>query len=525
MATRAIRPKRDDTMLAGWQSMPEQAPSDIRAEQPTVARVLAMVGVLLCAVGLLAMVAPVWNWGYIVSAGWGFFFLSLGVNLVLFHAFADRDLQFRRIYMVLGLGLIGVAGVLRVLPYGGGLGAYFVPVGIPFLGLGLLFLIAVIRHETEPGLQVFLIRVIGVLGAVMALVGLFVGQFSADFLGVEGLLLLVLALLYLSGFIAMADSPQTGYRAGLALGIIAAVSLGITLLRILWPVLFNTEAGAGFMVPSGMILMCMSLVYLGVSLAICSDWPLVVLVRRELAGFFYSPIAYLVILALVLVSWVNFFLFLNGLIRGALDPRQLAFEPIVRGYIVSLIPVIAQMFVVPILTMRLLSEERRSGTLEMVLTAPVNEATIVVSKLLAAWFFYLMTWAPALLFLVAVRALGGNEFDYRPVLAFLFAIGATGLGFVAMGLFFSSITRNQIIAAVFTFLGMTLHLSTFILSDILQRTGATLWSGVFHYVSFVDLWYSTLEGILAPRFLVFHVSAAIFFVFLTIKVLEARKWS
>src|SRR5205807_651435 len=119
----------------------------------------------------------------------------------------------------------------------------------------------------------------------------------------------------------------------------------------------------------------------------------------------------------------------------------LIFEPIVRRYIVDLIPVIAQMFVVPVLTMRLLSEEKRTGTLEMVLTVPVNELTITLSKFLAAWIFYLLTWLPTFLFLVALRAMGEKEFDYRPLLSFNFAVMATGAGFIAMGLFFSSITR------------------------------------------------------------------------------------
>ncbi len=200
------------------------------------------------------------------------------------------------------------------------------------------------------------------------------------------------------------------------------------------------------------------------------------------------------------------------------------FEPIVAAYVLSFIPLIAQLFVVPVLTMRLLSEEKRSGTLEMLLTAPVNESTVLLSKFLAAWLFYLLTWVPTWLFLIALRAMGADEFDYRPVLSFFLALMGSGAGFVAMGLFFSSITRNQIIAAVFTFVGMTLFLLTAILTRQPGLQG-TLWGDVFYYASFYDLWETSLEGVLAPRYLVFHVSVALFFLFLTDKVLEARKWS
>ena len=68
--------------------------------------------------------------------------------------------------------------------------------------------------------------------------------------------------------------------------------------------------------------------------------------------------------------------------------------------------------------MRVFSEEKRTGTLEMMLTAPVNEITLLVAKFLAAWIFYLLTWLPLWLFLVGMRALGAEEFDYRPVLSF-----------------------------------------------------------------------------------------------------------
>ena len=527
MATRAIKPKREDTILTGWQSMPETAPSVMRADQPTVARILAMAGVMLTAVGLLAVLAPAMEWKYLVGPGWGAFFLSIGLVAIIYHAFADKDLQFRRMYTATGLLLMGVGVLLRLMPLGGSVGGLFVPYGIYALTLALLLLLAVLRNEDHGHLRTGLLRLVGVGGSIMILAGLIVGQVSAEFLAVEGILLLILGVLYAGAFIGMQGvGSDAGYYAGVALGAAGALTVIITLIRILVPAFMgNGGVPDTFVVPSGLVLLGSGIAYLAISVAICSDWPLVVLFRRELAAFFYSPMAYLVLLAMMFVAWFNFFLFLDSILRSR-DPRagRVVLEPIVATYIVSFIPVVAQLFVVPVLTMRLVSEEKRTGTLEMLLTAPVNESTVLISKFLAAWVFYLLTWLPTWLFLVGLRAFGGDEFDYRPILSFFFALAASGAGFIAMGLFFSSVTRNQIIAAVFTFVGMTLFLVTYFLNNMAALEG-TIWGDVFYYGSFVDLWITSLQGVLAPRYLVFHVSVAILFLFLADKVLEARKWT
>jgi ABC-type transport system involved in multi-copper enzyme maturation permease subunit len=158
----------------------------------------------------------------------------------------------------------------------------------------------------------------------------------------------------------------------------------------------------------------------------------------------------------------------------------------------------------------------------MLLTSPVNESSIVLSKFLACWIFWMISWLPYFLFLVGLRVVGGEEFDYRPLLSFGLALAATGGGFMAMGLFFSSITKNQIIAAVLTFVGMMVHLSLFMFQGVFDP--GSIWREIFTYASFFDLWRTYLQGNFAPRYLIFHVSAMVFFLFLTVKVLEARKW-
>src|SRR5471030_2012415 len=85
--SRAIKPKRDDTQLTNWQPMPEKAPSVERADRPTIARIIAMVGLFLLVLGALAMFAPLWRTAAAITPAWGFFFGSIGVCLILYHTF------------------------------------------------------------------------------------------------------------------------------------------------------------------------------------------------------------------------------------------------------------------------------------------------------------------------------------------------------------------------------------------------------------------------------------------------------
>jgi ABC-type transport system involved in multi-copper enzyme maturation permease subunit len=171
----------------------------------------------------------------------------------------------------------------------------------------------------------------------------------------------------------------------------------------------------------------------------------------------------------------------------------------------------------------MLSEEKRSGTLEVLLTAPVNEWTVVMSKFLAALRVFMLCWYTWGIFLLALRIEGGKEFDYRPLLTFLIGLVCMGSGFVAMGLFFSSLSRHQILAAVFTFVAMFALTVLFLL---VQFFSEMRWlTDIINYVSYVDFWVVAARGTIAPRYLILHLSMAVFWMYLTVKVLEARKWS
>jgi ABC-type transport system involved in multi-copper enzyme maturation permease subunit len=272
-----------------------------------------------------------------------------------------------------------------------------------------------------------------------------------------------------------------------------------------------------------LLLLVLGLIYLAVSVGICSEHPLVVLTRRELASYFTSPVAYLVLFGMGFVAAIGYVQLLSRLT----DPRSVAdiLEPIVRDYFAFDIGgAIAVLVLVPAVTMRAFSEEKRTGTLEVLMTAPVGEATVVVSKFLACLIFYMATWIPAGLFLVGLWVGGGQPFEYKPVLGYYLAVLACGCSFIGLGVFFSSLTRNQIVAAVLTFAVLFFMLLT-VIRPIFQAAIGPELVPILRWVDYLGLWRQALNGQLPVPELVAQVSLGAFWVLLTIKVLEARKWN
>jgi ABC-type transport system involved in cytochrome c biogenesis permease component len=280
-----------------------------------------------------------------------------------------------------------------------------------------------------------------------------------------------------------------------------------------------------YLVPSGLLMMLVGIAYLGVSLGTVSDQPFITLVRRELASYFFSSIAYFVMFGIAFISWFGYWLFL-GTLHEQSRAGEAVQEPILQGYIPgSLFGPLCVIMLVPAITMRLFSEEKRSGTLEVLLTAPLSEASITFSKILAAWLFYMVCWIPMGLYLIAIRVEGDQPFDYRPMLSLYIAIGASGFAFIAMGAFFSSLTNNQIVAAVMTFVGMlllfVLRWHTF-LPIPLESVRSAL--AAVASASYWPLWAESLRGQLLVRDLALQLSMGVFWTYLTLKSLEARKW-
>jgi ABC-type transport system involved in multi-copper enzyme maturation permease subunit len=386
----------------------------------------------------------------------------------------------------------------------------FLAVSGPAFLLGLFFLLPFARHETDPFWRRNLVIGVTVIGAALALTGLIGGNVNGAFLLPYGALAALLGLLYLWAAVGLfGSSADMGYRVALALGVLGALAIAVAVIR--------SFVVSRYLVPNGLVLIGVGLLYVLLSIGICSERQIVVLARRELAAYFYSPIAYLVLFGMVVVTWVNYFFFV------AFVKDQAIPEPILRDYIgEGFISFIAVPFIVPVLTMRLLSEEQRTGTIEVMLTAPVNEIIVVLSKFLAGLVFFLVVCLPLVLFLIPLRIEGGKPFDVLPLVSFFLALLCSGAAFVSMGLFFSSLTRNQIVAAVLTFMGMIVLIGFFIV--VRSGIAGPNASAALRPFSFIHLWNDSLGGKLFLRDVVGHLSLAVFWLFLTVKVIESRKW-
>jgi ABC-2 type transport system permease protein len=247
-----------------------------------------------------------------------------------------------------------------------------------------------------------------------------------------------------------------------------------------------------------------------------------VLLRRELSAYFLSPMAYFILLGFQIIAWLDFWELVDLLRQPQVEFSGLR-DPM-NAYISESMPFwIGLLVAVPALTMRLLAEERRSGTIEGLLTVPVTELEVVLAKWLAGLVMYLMLLIPFAIYLPFLRHYGHFDFDLGPVAALGIGLATMGMMFIAIGLFFSSLTRNQIVAAIGTF--VTLFLVV-ILTLVLYRYAAVSradWIDVARFVTLTSQLHAFGTGQLDVRYLALHLSVAVFMLYATVKVLEFRQ--
>lgn len=238
------------------------------------------------------------------------------------------------------------------------------------------------------------------------------------------------------------------------------------------------------------------------------------LTSRELLAYFSSPLAYVVLTAFLLVNgWVFWIImaFLN-------DPRSQAMQPMKLVFGGTIFFWLFLLFVVPVITMRLLAEERRSGTLEVLLTSPVSEAQVVLAKFTAAFVFYIFLWAPTLVYvaMLATKA----KIDWGPVASGYLGIAALGLLFLAVGLFTSALVKNQILAAILAFAILVVMFSLGLVENLANGTAV---KGALSYMNMWEHMDDYGRGIVDSRHLVYSLSLTGLFLFLATKALEAGK--
>lgn len=240
--------------------------------------------------------------------------------------------------------------------------------------------------------------------------------------------------------------------------------------------------------------------------------------RRELAAYFYSPIAYVVLTLFLLVQGYSFWVFARFLSEPN-APHGAVLQYFFGGTFLYWMFLI---FVVAALTMRLIAEERRAGTLETLMTAPVTETEVIGGKFVAAWLFYAFLWLPTGVYvtLLGVFSPTGGGPELGPVVSGYLGTLLIGGAFVAVGLFASTLTRNQIIAAVLSFVFLSLMLLVGILDLFLQ---GSRWHDVIQYVNLFSHMETFARGIVDSRMLAFYASVIVLALFASVRVLEAAK--
>jgi ABC-2 type transport system permease protein len=245
----------------------------------------------------------------------------------------------------------------------------------------------------------------------------------------------------------------------------------------------------------------------------------ITLLQRELSVFYYSPIAYILLF---------FFLILNGLsfwFSLAVLNRTPSENNVVQTFFNSAFFWIAYLLVFPVITMKLFAEEFKLGTIETLMTAPVRDWEVVVSKFLAALLFYMSLWLPSLLYFLVFswfgnrNAIGSSGQLWAPYLLLL----VMGMFNVALGCVTSALTSNQIVAAMIS-LVLTTGLFFLTLINYVVNNRSPLLRDITAYVAQVDHMDSFSRGVIDTRALVFYPSVSLLLLAITYHIFQYRRW-
>jgi len=227
--------------------------------------------------------------------------------------------------------------------------------------------------------------------------------------------------------------------------------------------------------------------------------------RRELASYFASPVAYAVTAVFLVVAGYFFGLILYYSREATL--RYLFYN------ITTFLLLIG-----PALTMRLLAEERKSGTIELLLTSPVRDGEVIAGKFIAALILWLAMLALTLVYPALLKSFGNP--DLGPIATGYLGLILAGGAILALGVVASTLTSNQIIAALVAF-GLSLLLW---LTDALQGLLSGPVGEFFGYLSLSTHFADFPKGVIDTRDVVFFLTIIVAALFLATRILEARRW-
>jgi ABC-2 type transport system permease protein len=243
------------------------------------------------------------------------------------------------------------------------------------------------------------------------------------------------------------------------------------------------------------------------------------LTRRELGGFFLSITGYVIIAAAALLMGLSFVILVLKL-QGI--PMTI---PVTELFYMTQFFWLILLLATPVITMRLFALERFSGTFETLMTTPVSDLQVVLAKVTAAMTFYMVMWLPLLGCILAVRYFTSDvgALDVGAVCSTFLGILLLGGVFISGGCWASALTRNQAVAAMISLLfGASLFLLAFLAGQLPNETG---WEGqTLAALALFDHMHDFARGVVDTRPVVLMVSLTLFFLFLTLRIIESRRW-
>ena len=231
--------------------------------------------------------------------------------------------------------------------------------------------------------------------------------------------------------------------------------------------------------------------------------------KRELSSLFFSPVAYLVLGVFAFIA-TGFFVYATF---GEGQPAEL------RAEFAMIVFVLA--FIAPAISMRLVSEELRSGTIELLMSAPVNDTQVIIGKWLGAMVFYLALLTPLLIHLLALESVADP--DYGPIISGLIGLVLVGALYLAIGVAVSAATDSQLVAYLLTVL--IVGMLTIGVSLIVSADWASTWLvQALYYVNVNQQYADFAKGLIDTSHFVFFLSGTALALFVAVLILQSRRW-
>jgi ABC-2 type transport system permease protein len=240
--------------------------------------------------------------------------------------------------------------------------------------------------------------------------------------------------------------------------------------------------------------------------------------RREMLSLWVTPLAWVLLVAFLLLQGASFYITVSHF--TTVPEVSVENGPLQAYFGQSMFLPVTMLLLCPALTMRLFAEERRSGTIEPLLTAPVSAVAVVMGKYLATLVTYLMLWLPTLLYVLILRNTG--ELDWQVVASSYLAVFAIGCAYLAVGTFMSALTSSQLIALMLSF-GALFGLFVLGIGEYVFDPGPL--RDVCAHVSIMSQVDELSRGIVDLRRLVFDLSLTALPLFLCTRVVDAWRWS